>query len=600
MSQSEKLPCPQCGTPHVAGGLCPRCLLRASLLGLHGPAGGDGDAAPGYHLLEKIGEGGMGEVFLAEQIVPVRREVAVKFLRSELDAAEWTRRFGIEREALAQLDHPNIAMILDAGTGRDGRPFYVMELIDGLPLTQFCQRAKTDTATRLRLFGTVCAAVQHAHQKGVLHGDLKPSNILVEVDELGAPVPKLIDFGVARAARLQARDGAAPLWQFGTAGYASPEQFRATRAPDARSDVYSLGIVLRELLEDDPATRRVESRYIIQCATAPLPEGRYESAAALAADVRALLENRPLAAGPKTWRYRAAKFCRRRRWRIAIVSLVCLAVLGGGALLMRQAWLTRRAAEDTEALRKTAGEETVRSRFMHELAHGLAQALREPDERHRRHLVDTLLQRLGAFAEDVAAGGQSNVAFTLHMALAAGAQGLGDPDKAAQHFLAARDLAQADTFPGDPRRRAAEGALSRSYMAARRFDLAEPVLKSLMEEAPPDQAGGPDTWDPLLDLTRLYLQTRRFDEAAAPALRAVEVTERRFNRLHPFFLEALHQLGLVRTEQKQYEEAHRLLLESVAGMTKQFGADAPPARAAAADLAEVEEVLRNMEKLPPK
>lgn len=599
MSDAAEPTCPQCGGPQAAGGLCPRCLLRAGLLALGGTAPAEEDAAPGYHLLEKIGEGGMGEVYLALQIVPVRREVAVKFLRAELDAADWTRRFAVEREALAQLDHPHIAMILDAGTGRDGRPFYVMELIDGLALTLFCQRKKTDVQTRLRLFTTVCGAVQHAHQKGVLHGDLKPSNILVEVDELGAAVPKLIDFGIARAARAQRGGGDAAALPFGTPGYASPEQRGGERPPDARSDVYSLGIVLRELLEEGGALHG-ESRWIVERATNPVPERRYESAAALAADVNALQQNRPLTAGPKTWRYRAAKFCRRHRVRIAVFLTAALVISGTAMVFGRQALHARRTAEEMAAARRRAEVEMQRSAQMDSLLHGLVQAMHEPDAQHRQHRAQKLIKRIGHEADDHARAGHIDSALSMHMALGAAARGLGAPEEAAEHFLAAHDLAARAGIPGDPRRRAAAGALARCYIAARNFAAAEEVLKSLTNEAPGSGPRGNDTWEPFMDLARVYLQTRRFDEAAAPALHAVEVTERTFDRLHPHFLDALHLLGKVRTEQRHYEEAHKILTETAAGMTQQLGADSPPARAAATDLSEVETVLQNMEKLPQK
>jgi tetratricopeptide (TPR) repeat protein len=241
-----------------------------------------------------------------------------------------------------------------------------------------------------------------------------------------------------------------------------------------------------------------------------------------------------------------------------------------------------------------------RSAQMDSLLHGLVQAMREPDPQHRQHVAQTLIKRIGHEADDQARAGHIDSALSMHMALGAAASGLGAPAEAAQHFLAARDLAAHAGIPGDPRGRGAEGALARCYIAARNFSAAEEVLKSLTSEVPGSGPRGNDTWEPFMDLARVYFQTRRFDEAAAPALRAVEITEGTFDRLHPHFLEALHLLGKVRTEQRQYEEAYNILTETVAGMTQQFGADSPPARTAATDLSEVETVLRNMEKLPQK
>ncbi len=593
----SKLTCERCcaAVPTAAGGLCPRCLLRAGLAGLREAATGD-EVAPGYRLLEKIGEGGMGEVFLAEQTVPVRREVAMKRLKAGLDNADWTRRFDLEREALAQLEHPNIANIFDAGLGRDERPFYVMELVDGLPLTQFCERGKLGVETRLRLFATICAAVQHAHQKGVLHGDLKPSNILVAVDEDGAPVPKLIDFGVARAAWRHAPG------RFGTPGYASPEQCGGARPPDARSDVYSLGVVLRELLAPNESLLRGEAGWIVRRATASVPEDRYESAAALAADVRSFLACRPLAAGPAAWTYRAMKFLRRERRRLAIAVVVCGAVIAGAVMLSRQAWRAHRAELGAKAARQRADMDLLRAGLIEELVHGLAGALHAGPSGQRDEQIRRLIHGLGERASDVASQGAHDVAFSLRMALATAARGAGHLDEAEQQLLAARDLAARLNPAGGARRRGVEGALARVYLAARRYREAEAVLRALIASpglsAQDARDGG--EWDPLLDLTRLYLATRRFDEADAPARRALEIARKRLDPEDRVVLEAWHLLGRVLTERRQYREAYDALKEASAGYEQRFGPDAPETRRAAADLAEVEKVLRNMELLPEK
>jgi eukaryotic-like serine/threonine-protein kinase len=207
-----------------------------------------------YELIEPVGEGGFGVVWRARQHEPIRREVALKVIKPGQGSREAVCRFETERQALALMDHPNIAAVLDAGATGDGRPFFVMELVQGIPLTEYCDQHQLSLCGRLRLFIPVCQAVQHAHQKAVLHRDLKPSNILVtEID--GKPVPKVIDFGIAKALGPAASAFPEDLADHtligtivGTPRYMSPEQAGCGLDVDTRSDVYSLGVVLCELL----------------------------------------------------------------------------------------------------------------------------------------------------------------------------------------------------------------------------------------------------------------------------------------------------------------------------------------------------------------
>jgi WD40 repeat protein/serine/threonine protein kinase len=332
-----------------------------------------------YKLLEQIGEGGFGVVFLAEQTQPVRRKVALKVLKAGMDTRQVVARFEAERQALALMDHPNIARVLDGGQTSSGRPYFVMDLVRGLPITEYCDQARLTPRERLELFVHLCQAVQHAHQKGIIHRDLKPSNVLVTLHD-GTPLVKVIDFGIAKALGQSLTDktlftGFAQM--VGTPLYMSPEQAALSNADvDTRSDIYSLGVLLYELLtgttpfdkerlkeagydelrriirEEEPprpSTRittlgqaattlstqrksdpkrlsqlcRGELDWIVMKALEKDRNRRYESASAFAADVQRYLNDEPVLACPPSAWYRFGKFARRNK-----ASLVGLALLG--------------------------------------------------------------------------------------------------------------------------------------------------------------------------------------------------------------------------------------------------------------------------------
>ncbi len=343
---------------------------------------GPGTIIGPYKLLEQIGEGGFGVVFLAEQREPVRRKVALKILKPGMDTRQVVARFEAEGQALAIMDHPHIAKVFDGGATPSGRPYFVMELVKGVPITDFCDQNHLTPRQRLELFLPVCQAVQHAHQKGIIHRDLKPSNILVVMHDT-TPVPKVIDFGIAKALGQELTDktlftGFAQL--VGTPLYMSPEQAGQSGLDiDTRSDIYSLGVLLYELLtgttpfdrqrfqqaaydeirriirEEEPpkpSTRLSESKHALpsisaQRQTEPakltkLVRGeldwivmkalekdrnrRYETASAFAADVQRYLNDEPVLACPPSAMYRFRKFARRNKAALLTASVVVLAV----------------------------------------------------------------------------------------------------------------------------------------------------------------------------------------------------------------------------------------------------------------------------------
>ncbi len=407
-----------------------------------------GEVLDRYTLIRRIGEGGCGVVWLAEQTEPVRRTVALKIIKLGMNSAEVIRRFEAERQALAMMDHPDIARVFDAGTTDNGRPFFVMEFVDGVPITTYCDEHQLGVTDRLRLFTRVCEAIQHAHQKGIIHRDVKPSNVLVAPAD-GVPTLKVIDFGIAKATEQRLTDATlvTQLGQFlGTPAYMSPEQSQLVGGDiDTRTDVYSLGVLLYELLagappfepkalvaagleamwqqirEVDPprpsnrlqtlspdllrttASRRLvdppklihriagDLDWIVMRCLEKDRTRRYATATGLAKDIARHLANEPIEARPAGAGYRFAKLVRRNRLAFAAGTAVVLALVAGTVVSTWQAVRANRAERVARAVADFLQDDLLSQANSFTQAEAFTDAEPDPDLK-----VRTALERAAA------------------------------------------------------------------------------------------------------------------------------------------------------------------------------------------------------------
>lgn len=561
---------------------------------------GPGTRIDHYRLLEVIGEGGMGIVYRAEQAEPVRREVALKIIKPGMDSKRVLARFEAEQQALALMEHPHIARVYDAGLAPSGRPYFVMEYVKGIPITEHCDKYRLTVEERLHLFLHVCEAIQHAHQKGIIHRDLKPSNILV-VTEGQETAPKVIDFGVARAISQPLTERTFYTEQgqlIGTPAYMSPEQANpANQDIDTRTDIYSLGIVLYELLagvlpfdpetfrtggidnirkvicEEDPKTpsmrlsktsvvesgelarRRQTDVRILQrklrgdidwIALKAMEKDRtrrYASASELAADIRRHLNNEPVATGPPSTLYRMRKCVRRHQALVAGLVAVLVVLLAGVAGVIIFAIKADRQARAAQAVTDFLGQDLLGSV-------ALQQAMSQ--QVTIRSVLDAAAARLkGRFTDEPL------VEASIRQYLGQTYMELGAYKQAELHLERAHDLRRRQLGDMDVRTLDSMGQLGRLYLLqGTRYKEAEPMLVQALESRRrllgPDHA---DTLEAAVWLGQVYAELTKLDEAEQLLTTALESCNRLLGEHNPITLEAMYGLAFLRIVQGRVDDA---------------------------------------------
>jgi serine/threonine protein kinase/tetratricopeptide (TPR) repeat protein len=612
-----------------------------------------GDRIGHYKLLQQIGEGGCGLVYMAEQEQPIRRRVALKVIKLGMDTKQVIARFEAERQALALMDHPNIAKVLDAGATGTGRPYFVMELVKGIPITRYCDEYSLSTQARLGLFAQVCQAIQHAHQKGIIHRDIKPSNILV-ADNDGVPVPKIIDFGIAKATtdqRLTDKTLFTAFEQFiGTPAYMSPEQAKLSGLDiDTRSDIYSLGVLLYELLTGNApfeAKRLIEAgldeiRRIIREEEPPRPSTRlhtlgaeeqttvakhrqsdppklvhlirgdldwivmkclekdrgrrYETANGLADDIVRHLNDEPVVARPPGRAYRLQKMVRRNKLVFVAGAAVTAALLIGLVLSMmfffKEREARQRAVEAEQKAQAEASKSQQVAKFLKDMLQGVGPSVAlGRDTTMLREILDKTAQRLN---KDLA--GQPEVEADLRTTLGWVYLDLGDYLKAETFHRDA--LALRRNLRGDNRGEVAEslrglglalwiqGKLSEAE-TAQRESLA--IRRTLFGD------DNLDTANSLNDLAVVLASQGKSIEAESMVREALSTKRRLLRQPDVSVAYSLNLLGFILADQGRLIEAENVLRETLALRRKLLGTKHPDV---AFSLAALGAVLAKEEKL---
>jgi non-specific serine/threonine protein kinase/serine/threonine-protein kinase len=586
-----------------------------------------------YQLVHPIGSGGMGEVWLAEQTVPMHRRVALKLIKAGMDTGEIVARFQSERQALALMDHPSIAKVFDAGSTLQGRPYFVMEYITGIPITQYCDEHKMTVRQRLDLFIQVCEGVQHAHQKAIIHRDLKPSNILVsEVD--GRPAPRIIDFGIAKAISqhltaetLFTRMGAI----LGTPAYMSPEQADSSGADvDTRTDVYSLGVVLYELLvgarpldfhelafdeilrrlreqeaprpstklrtlggqfnataqdrsSDPPALARQLRGDLDAIALKALEKDRsrrYGTPSELAADIRRYLNNEAVLAVPPSAAYRARKFLRRYRGPLAAIGACVVVLMVAAAVSIRQS---------IRANREAAAAQAVNDFLQNDL---LAQAgpraqwgrggETDPDLRVRIALDRAAAGITGKFER------QPEVEASIRDTIGQTYMDLGLCLKAQKQVERARDLYRRALGAENSKTLRAGSRLAEAVYYQGRYAEAEALIGPVLKvQRRVSGAEHPDTLHSMYDLAIIHRDRGKYLQAEALLGQTLQASRRVFGPEHGHTLDCMDKLAEVYYREGKYTRAEALGGQVLEIRRRVLGPEYPETTVSMSDLANV-------------
>ena len=629
-------------------------------------AEGPGTVIGPYKLLQKLGEGGMGTVYLAEQQEPVRRQVALKILKAGMDSAHVLGRFEQERQALALMDHPNIAKVFDAGTIEahgppsvgSGRPYFAMELVKGVPITAFCDQEQLTPRQRLELMVPVCQAVQHAHQKGVIHRDLKPSNVLIALYD-GRPVPKVIDFGIAKATghKLTERTLFTEVGQMvGTLEYMAPEQAELNNLDiDTRADIYALGGILYELLTGSPpftgqqlrsaafaemlrmirevepprpstklsssaelpsiaAKRKLEPKKLTRLVQGELDwivmkclekerQRRYETANSLALDLQRYLADEPVLAGPPSAAYRLRKFVRRNKGRV-VAALVIWFLLVGGIIGTSLGMVQARRSAEAERLAKDVAEQRLQQ--VEKANEILASVFSDLNPREEKKGGPDLRVQLGERLKRAAqllgeeAIGDALVMARLQTLLGNSLHELGHLDQAQPLLEKARQTYEDRLGADHPDTLACKSNLARLYRAQGKYDRAELLQQEILQGLTATLGADHDkTLMTKLNLATVYYYEGKYDRAEPLLLEVVQTFASKLGAHHVYTLQSKSRLADLYADQGKYDQAEPLFLAVVQMHTAKFGVDHVATLQSKNNLAEVYRAVAKYDRAEP-